>query len=156
MSPHLKWGFMRSKDYCIPKHDVVLCRSSTDSCWWILLESFEVSHQTSSGCCSHGQRLNLNLTEIYLVIWHLRENDREMTEEHTFNYAMEILSTLECIAVYSFIWCWSDTFRSFLKYEQFEFEFKSFNHLSSQFHCNYYWPFHTIWSVLECSFQRWQ
>merc|ERR1719443_1117474 len=61
----LKWGFMRSKDYCIPKHDVVLCRSSTDSCWWILLESFEVSHQTSSSCCSHGQKQNLTL----IMLW---------------------------------------------------------------------------------------
>jgi len=31
------------KDNCIPQHDVVFCRSTTNTCWWIFLQSAQNS-----------------------------------------------------------------------------------------------------------------
>ncbi len=46
--------FCLPEDDSVPQHDIVVLRSTADSCWWIMLQTLEVSHQSLSGWGRHG------------------------------------------------------------------------------------------------------
>lgn len=54
---------VRAENDCVPDHDVVLARSSAHTCGWVFLETFEVSHKSSSGCCRHSEGILFSITK---------------------------------------------------------------------------------------------
>ncbi len=46
--------FCLPEDDSVPQHDIVVLRSTADSCRWIMLQTLEVSHQSLSGWGRHG------------------------------------------------------------------------------------------------------
>lgn len=54
----LEGGVMGPEDHSIPDHDVIVGGSARDSGWGILLQPFEIAHETSPGWRGHCAALS--------------------------------------------------------------------------------------------------
>lgn len=61
------------KYHSIPYHNVVLCRSSTDSWWGILLQLLEIGQKTSSSSSGH-YRESVEWRKMARMIWTMFQN----------------------------------------------------------------------------------